>query len=224
MDRADAEVFLPRSPDHLGDYASAFDVGRRLAQQGGAQPAVQPIAADPREAIEAMNPRQKAMAARQAARVIGVLRAIQAATPDLAERLRMARHVAARNPRLGVDPSRIALVDVSDAGIAGHMAEAMRLKRRIEARDAMTPLGRLGMAAGGPAIDTSVEAIHQILADPGATLAQQRAAMRRLARILAGRPLPARPPGGRGVGRPAPTVSDAASRANAHDLQTRRCE
>jgi hypothetical protein len=90
--------------------------------------------------IDSLNVSQKADAARQAEKIAGVLRGIQASTPDLNERLCIARHMA---PAAGIDPARIAIDDISDQGIAGHIAKAMNLKARLE------PEGVAHCAVGG---------------------------------------------------------------------------
>ena len=76
--------------------------------------------------------RRRAVAARAEA-LTEVLRGLQAAAPDPAERLRMARHLARVTPGLGLRPEDISLGDVTDRGVAGHIANVSGLRQALAA-------------------------------------------------------------------------------------------
>ncbi|MDB5483468.1 MAG: hypothetical protein JWO83_4521 [Caulobacteraceae bacterium] len=71
--------------------------------------------------------------AKRAEALTEVLRGLQGATPDPAERLRMARHLAQVTPGLGLRPEDISLRDVTDTGVAGHIASVTGLRQALAA-------------------------------------------------------------------------------------------
>jgi len=202
---------LLKTPDFVGDYQNAFQVGRQLAAQRGADAANAQFATDPQGAINAMRPydpaqaeslqqqyqarqdRQGAVqqataeaagdlpgamnaaAARGATGDVATLRAQIDALPEqqrqaaaakaqqtneafahvliglkgatnsdgspLAppQRLAVAQHMAQTTGLM--DPSRITLDDVSDAGINGHLASAMTVEQALKSYQATAELG-----------------------------------------------------------------------------------
>jgi len=137
--------------DPAADYARAFQMGRQLAAQAPHPLANPPGAPDPRLAappmsgvdshIAAMGDDQRLAAARRAEALAAMLRGLQASTPDPGQRLQIARHLAAVTPGLGVDPRSIAIGDVTDPGIASHVAAVIGLQRQLG-----TPDPRAGMS------------------------------------------------------------------------------
>jgi len=81
--------------------------------------------------------------ARRAEALTEVLRGLQGATPDPVERLRMARHLARVTPGLGLRPGDISLGDVTDRGVAGHIAGVTGLRQALEAAAQPRYLGPL---------------------------------------------------------------------------------
>lgn len=71
--------------------------------------------------------------AQRAEALSGVLRGLQGATADPGERLRMARHLARVTPGLGLRPENISLSDVTDTGVAGHIARVAGLRQALMA-------------------------------------------------------------------------------------------
>jgi hypothetical protein len=148
-----------KQPDYLGDYANAFKIGRDLAGQGIQQVALPTSAAStsaplsPPRMIVAPTPGaglqggpqaatcqaltvQQAQAARDHAEKFAVaLHGLQMSTSDPSERLRIAQHVA---PALGIDPAKVTLDDVTDAGIAAHMTTVMALERQLSPHGGMS--------------------------------------------------------------------------------------
>jgi len=119
------------APDHAGDYADAFQRGRDLAAQRPEAGRAHEIGLGVHVA-RMDEDRRRAVAARAEA-LTEVLRGLQAAAPDPAERLRMARHLARVTPGLGLRPEDISLGDVTDRGVAGHIANVSGLRQALAA-------------------------------------------------------------------------------------------
>lgn len=81
--------------------------------------------------LEGLGPDQRQGAARGAEALGRLLRGLLGAAADPAERLRMARHLARATPALGLRPEAIAPHDVTDEGLAGHIAAVSALRRRL---------------------------------------------------------------------------------------------
>jgi hypothetical protein len=121
-------------PDHARDYAEAFQRGRDMAvprPETSASPAIAPHAIGLGVHVARMEEGERRGVARRAEALSGILRALQGATPDPAERLRMARHLARVTPGLGLRPEDISLHDVTDAGVAGHIANVTGLRHAL---------------------------------------------------------------------------------------------
>ena len=122
---------MPGSPDHAGSFAEAFQRGRALAAP--------PSEAAPAHAIglgvhlARMAEPGRGAVARRAEALTEVLRGLQGASPDPAERLRMARHLAQVTPGLGLRPENISVHDVTDAGVAAHIASVTGLRQALAA-------------------------------------------------------------------------------------------
>ncbi|HEY5072070.1 MAG TPA: hypothetical protein VII63_08565 [Caulobacteraceae bacterium] len=132
---------LLKPVDYVGDYANAFRVGRALAQPSAppAQPGPAPQAnafappapgpgVDPAAAVSAMSGAQRGAAAARAEALAAVFSGLKGASADPQQRLAMARHVAARNPTLGIAPQAIGAGDVSDTALDAHLAQAVSLR------------------------------------------------------------------------------------------------
>jgi len=125
---------LGKPPDFVGDYVNAFKAGRQMAQTQQQRPAPAdapaPVAAvaspktgpDPAAAVAAMGAPQRQAAAAKAEALAALLSGLKGASADPGERLAMARHVAIRNPALGIAPGAITAGDVTDAGLDAHLA------------------------------------------------------------------------------------------------------
>jgi hypothetical protein len=125
-----------RAPDHAGDYADAFQRGRDLAARPPATTgphAIGPHAIGLGVHVARMDEGGRLAVAKRAEALTEVLRGLQAATPDPAERLRMARHLAQVTPGLGLDPENISVRDVTDTGVAGHLASVTGLRQALAA-------------------------------------------------------------------------------------------
>jgi hypothetical protein len=119
------------APDHARDFAQAFERGRNLA---GRRPA--PSGADAIGLgvhIARLDEQGRRAVAQRAEALTEVLRGLQGASPDPAERLRMARHMAQVTPGLGVRPEHVNLQDVTDRGVAAHLAAIAGLRQALEA-------------------------------------------------------------------------------------------
>lgn len=130
----DGGVFNPAmlgAPDHAGDYAAAFERGRDLAGPRPAPAAGHAIGLGVH--VARMDEGGRRAVAQRAEALTEVLRGLQGATRDPAERLRMARHLTQVTPGLGLRPEDIGLQDVTDRGVAGHIASVAGLRRALEA-------------------------------------------------------------------------------------------
>jgi len=85
----------------------------------------------PADPLQGMTPDQRSSAARGAEALGRLLRGLLGAASDPAERLRMARHLAGTTPAIGLRPEAIAPHDVTDEGLAGHIAAVSALRRRL---------------------------------------------------------------------------------------------
>jgi len=160
--------------DPAGDYARAFQMGRQLAAQSPHPLANSVGAPDPSMAappmggvdshIAGMGDDQRMAAVRRAEALAAMLRGLQSSTPDPGQRLQIARHLAAATPGLGVDPRSIAIGDVTDQGIASHIAAVIGLQRQLGTPDphaGMSPDPRTAAAmftgAGGQPRQTDTQ-------------------------------------------------------------------
>jgi hypothetical protein len=149
-DGVNVDWSLLKTPDYAGDYANAFDLGRQMATSRGApaKPPAAPMVApagpvDLRTHFAHLDESGRQAAAATAEALTGVLHGLQLATPDPRERLRMARHLAAATPSLGIAPAAISLGDVTDQGIAGHLAATLAAQGQIAPPGAPRYLGAL---------------------------------------------------------------------------------
>lgn len=130
---------IPDVPDHARDYAQAFQRGRDMAGRPAETRRPRAIGPDPIGPhaiglgvhVARMEEGERDAVARRAEALSAILRALQGATPDPAERLRMARHLARVTPGLGVRPEDIGLHDVTDAGVSGHIAHVTGLRHAL---------------------------------------------------------------------------------------------
>jgi hypothetical protein len=93
----------------------------------------QPSLADLQARIDQMTPQQRVAASQAQEQFAAILNGLKMQTTDPGQRLDMARHIAGLHPEFGIQPETISPDDVSDQGIAMHVAAAMSLKARIEA-------------------------------------------------------------------------------------------
>jgi hypothetical protein len=153
---------LLKQPDYAGDYANAFAQGRQLAAQSISdqgllkKPSAPPpapsgggLAITPMPAVRAgsggmmdlqpqianQSDQERQGAAQRAEAITAMLQGLRASTADPQQRLRMAQHVAATAPSLGIPPGKITINDVTDQGIAGHLATVISLQRQIQMQD-----------------------------------------------------------------------------------------
>jgi len=119
------------APDHARDFAQAFERGRDLAGPGPTPSGANAIGLGVHIA-RLDEPGRRAVAQRAEA-LTEVLRGLQGASPDPAERLRMARHMAQVTPGLGVRPEHVNLQDVTDRGVAAHLANIAGLRQALQA-------------------------------------------------------------------------------------------
>jgi hypothetical protein len=131
MNAMNVDFGLIRPPDYVGDYANAFAAGRRMAGATAPASVTNPFSApgggDMATAVAAMSEGQRQAAAQRAEALAAVLAGLKGASADPAARLAMARHVAAVTPALGIAPAAIAGADVTDEGLARHLAGALSL-------------------------------------------------------------------------------------------------
>lgn len=81
--------------------------------------------------IAGLSAAQRAQAADANQKVAAVLHGIQGASQDPAERLRMAQHVVTQHPEFGIQPESLTMEDVTDQGIASHVASAMTVQEML---------------------------------------------------------------------------------------------
>jgi len=104
-------------PDPLGDYADAFQLGRRMAARP--QPAAPPAEpTDPRALLAGLPEAHQHEAARRLQIIAGIARAIATATPDPLERARLAQHFAQMHPELGINPEQLTPDTMTDQNLA----------------------------------------------------------------------------------------------------------
>lgn len=84
-----------------------------------------------RTQIAAMNAPQHAAVRQAQDQVAAILHGLALKSPDPAVRLSMARHIAGLHPELGIAPQAISLADVTDQGLAEHLAAVMALKDHL---------------------------------------------------------------------------------------------
>jgi hypothetical protein len=119
------------TPDPVRDYAQAFQRGRDLAAP---RPALGGNHAPGLGGhVARLDEGGRRAVAQRAEALTEVLRGLSGATPDPAERLRMARHLAQVTPGLGLRPEDISLRDVTDRGAAAHIANVTALRQALEA-------------------------------------------------------------------------------------------
>ncbi len=101
--------------------------------EAGAQPMTghPSLEARVRTQIAAMNAPQHAAASQAQDQVAAILHGLALKSPDPAARLSMARHIAGLHPELGIAPQAISLADVTDQGLAEHLAAVMALKDHL---------------------------------------------------------------------------------------------
>jgi len=144
------------APDLVGDYADAFQRGRRLASQSAAAPTAPPSLSDVVAShIGQLGPPQRQAAGRRIEALSQVLLGLRGATSDPVERLRMAQHLARATPGLRLRPGDVGLKDVTDRGLAGHLARLTVLGRHIASQSDASPtpsryVGPLRQAASAP--------------------------------------------------------------------------
>jgi hypothetical protein len=108
--------------------------------------------ADPREVqsiqdhIAAMSPSQRQAASQAQEQFATILNGLKLQTTDPRQRLAMAQHLAGLHPEFGIDPNAISPDDVTDQGIAGHVAAALFLKSQLDA----APAGERSALPGSP--------------------------------------------------------------------------
>lgn len=84
-----------------------------------------------RTQIAGMNAPQHAAATQAQDQVAAIMHGLALKSPDPGVRLSMARHIAGLHPELGIAPQAISLGDVTDQGLAEHLAAVMALKDHL---------------------------------------------------------------------------------------------
>lgn len=139
-DGVNVDFGLLKSPDYLADYVNAFKVGRDLKGQGP-QPEGSQVSAptqlpggafDPASTVAAMSAPQRKQASGRAEVLSTLLAGLKATSTNPVQRLAMARHVAMRNPALGIAPRAVTVADVSDAGLDAHLARIDTLRDLLQ--------------------------------------------------------------------------------------------
>jgi hypothetical protein len=123
--------------------------------------------------IAAMSDAQRAAASQAQETFAAILNGLKMQTTDPNQRLAMAQHVAGLHPEFGINPATITPDDVSDAGIAGHVATAMSLKEQLDQANAQGQPSVPGFRSARP---TSVGAAFGANGQAGAGEAWERAA------------------------------------------------
>ena len=131
IDPARLGLGAPGGPDHVRDYADAFERGRDVAAARPGSGGAHAIGLGVH--VARMDEAGRGAVAQRAEALTEVLRGLQRATPDPAERLRMARHLARVTPGLGLRPEDISLRDVTDRAVAGHIANVSGLRQALAA-------------------------------------------------------------------------------------------
>jgi hypothetical protein len=101
--------------------------------------------------IASMTAQQRAAASQAQEQFAAILNGLKMQTTDPAQRLAMAQHFAGLHPEFGINPASITPDDVSDAGIAGHVATAMSLKARLDQANVQAEGTGPGFRAARPA-------------------------------------------------------------------------
>ena len=103
-----------------------------------------------RTQIAGMNAPQHAAATRTQDQVAAILHGLLLKSPDPEVRLSMARHIAGLHPELGIAPQAITRADVTDQGLAEHLAAVMALQdhlgRGAPGQSNPSPLGGIPMS------------------------------------------------------------------------------
>jgi hypothetical protein len=121
-DRMDFEGAPPGRSDPMGDYQRAFAAGRMM----GAGPP------DAQSRFQGLAPGQLMAASQAQDKLAAILHGLALATPDPRQRLAMAQHIAARNPQFGIHPDSLTPEDLTNQGIAGHIASILAAKQQID--------------------------------------------------------------------------------------------
>jgi hypothetical protein len=112
--------------------------------------------------IASMSEAQRQAASQAQEQFAAILNGLKIQTTIPYERLAMARHLASLHPEFAIDPNTITADDVSDQGLAGHIAASMSLKEQLDAANARSlgygaapqmdgvPSGQLHRDVGGP--------------------------------------------------------------------------
>lgn len=122
------------------DRQSSLDVSSALAKgdQTGAITAAGTLPADQMLAVQqhiaSLDESHRKLAADTNEKLAGVLHGLST-VQDVSERLRMAQHIAAQHPELGLAADKITADDVSDQGIQAHLNTAMTLKDLLARED-----------------------------------------------------------------------------------------
>jgi hypothetical protein len=139
-DGVNVDFGLLKSPDYVGDYAHAFEVGRQMAQPPGAAPttivnALSPGAApapDPWGArLEALSGDERAGAATQAELLTNLGTGLRAY--PYGERARILRHLAPALAARGVPAQALAGFDPTDQALDATLSAARALQARLAA-------------------------------------------------------------------------------------------
>ena len=122
-----------KQPDYVGNYVNAFRVGQDLGKQAAVQnagrgsfkdhPDSAKALADVQAQIGAMSEPERLQSQQRNEAIMHVLIGLKS-VPQ-AQRLMVAQHLARSSGLL--DPAGIAPVDVTDAGIEGHIHQAVAL-------------------------------------------------------------------------------------------------
>ena len=117
-----------RGADPARVWSDSFRAGRRLAAP---EPPAQ--SGELTAHLARLDPSRRVAAAQAQEQLAAVLFGLRMQSQDVGQRLAMARHIAAQHPRFGIDPAAITAADVTDAGIAAHIAGARGIARRLSA-------------------------------------------------------------------------------------------
>ncbi|MHB8529187.1 MAG: hypothetical protein ACYC8V_06710 [Caulobacteraceae bacterium] len=128
-----------KSPNYVGDYVNAFQVGQGLARQGAQDNALAGLGvnamtgaapmAQMESRLAAMSPGQRVLAARQADTFANLGIGLKAMAYD--ERKAVIAHMAPTLARNGLDPAALASFDPTDANLDAQIATASGLARKL---------------------------------------------------------------------------------------------
>ncbi len=134
-DGVNVDFGLLKPPNYVADYVNAFKVGQSLQQQqalaGAGNPSPAAASADQEDtaaSLASMSASQRQQAVGRTEMLASMLAGLRGASTDPMQRLAMARHIAARNPSLGIAPSAVSPADVTDAGLEGHLVKILALR------------------------------------------------------------------------------------------------